>query len=104
MGAVRSVGLVGFPTDVSVSLPGSSPPPLPGALLPPASPLLVPLLGWLKTNAAGHVLVLFDTVELPVLMEKNRELAVELIIEYVPARWILALPERRGLLCIDACC
>ena len=37
--------------------------------------VLVPLLGWLKTNAAGHVLVLFDSVELPVLMEKNRELS-----------------------------
>jgi cytochrome b561 len=33
--------------------------------------VLVPLLGWLKTNAAGHVLVLFDSVELPVLMEKT---------------------------------
>ncbi|WP_207389798.1 cytochrome b [Aquitalea sp. USM4] len=40
-----------------------------------AGMVLVPLLGWLKTNAAGHVLVLFDTVELPVLMAKNRELS-----------------------------
>jgi cytochrome b561 len=36
---------------------------------------MVPLLGWLKTNAAGHDLVLFDTVNFPTLIEKNRELS-----------------------------
>jgi cytochrome b561 len=40
-----------------------------------AGMVLVPLLGWLKTNAAGHALVLFDSVELPVLLEKNRALS-----------------------------
>lgn len=37
--------------------------------------VMVPLLGWLKTNAAGHDLVLFDTVNFPTLIEKNRELS-----------------------------
>lgn len=37
--------------------------------------VMVPLLGWLKTNAAGHDLVLFDTISFPTLIERNRELS-----------------------------
>ncbi|UTH76641.1 cytochrome b [Chromobacterium sp. IIBBL 290-4] len=37
--------------------------------------LAEPLLGWLKTNAAGHGATLFPGFDLPALMEKNRHLS-----------------------------
>lgn len=39
------------------------------------SMLGIPLLGWLKTNAAGHPAGFFGLFELPMLLEKNRALS-----------------------------
>ena len=56
-----------------------------------AGMVMVPLLGWLKTNAAGHVLVLFDTVDLPVLIEKNRQLSSWFGLLHSVSAYLLAL-------------
>lgn len=37
--------------------------------------LAVPLLGWLKTNAAGHAVSVFGFFDLPMLLSKNRALS-----------------------------
>lgn len=37
--------------------------------------LTVPLLGWLKTNAAGHAVSCFGFLSLPTLIPKSRELS-----------------------------
>ncbi|MDN0074565.1 cytochrome b/b6 domain-containing protein [Crenobacter sp. SG2303] len=37
--------------------------------------LSIPLLGWLKTNAAGHAVHFFSLYSLPVLIDKNRALS-----------------------------
>lgn len=37
--------------------------------------LAVPILGWLKTNAAGHVANCFGVFSLPILVQKSRELS-----------------------------
>lgn len=37
--------------------------------------LAIPILGWLKTNAAGHVANCFGVVSLPTLVQKSRELS-----------------------------
>ncbi|HKT96119.1 MAG TPA: cytochrome b [Paraburkholderia sp.] len=37
--------------------------------------LVVPLLGWLKTNAAGHAASCFGLFSLPTLLHKSRELS-----------------------------
>ncbi|ACC75278.1 cytochrome b/b6 domain-containing protein [Paraburkholderia phymatum] len=37
--------------------------------------LVIPLLGWLKTNAAGHVASCFGLFSLPTLVSKSRELS-----------------------------
>jgi cytochrome b561 len=39
------------------------------------SMLGIPLLGWLKTNAAGHQASFFGLFDLPMLLEKNRRLS-----------------------------
>jgi cytochrome b561 len=39
------------------------------------SMLGIPVLGWLKTNAAGHAVSLFGLFDLPTLLEKNRALS-----------------------------
>ncbi|WP_293766110.1 cytochrome b/b6 domain-containing protein [uncultured Aquitalea sp.] len=53
--------------------------------------LLVPLLGWLKTNAAGHELTLFDSLTLPTLLEKNRELSHLLGLAHSATAYALAM-------------
>ena len=40
-----------------------------------AAMVAVPLLGWLKTNSAGHDIVLFDTIPLPSLIGKDHQLS-----------------------------
>lgn len=37
--------------------------------------LAIPILGWLKTNAAGHVVTCFGLFSLPTLVHKSRELS-----------------------------
>lgn len=37
--------------------------------------LAIPILGWLKTNAAGHVANCFGVFSLPTLVQKSRELS-----------------------------
>jgi cytochrome b561 len=37
--------------------------------------LAIPLLGWVKTNAAGHVASCFGLFSLPTLVPKSRELS-----------------------------
>jgi cytochrome b561 len=39
------------------------------------SMLGIPVLGWLKTNAAGHAVSFFGLFDLPTLLEKNRTLS-----------------------------
>lgn len=53
--------------------------------------VMVPLLGWLKTNAAGHELVLFDTINFPTLIEKNRQLSSWLGTSHSIAAYLFAL-------------
>lgn len=53
--------------------------------------VIVPLLGWLKTNAAGHDLVLFDIISFPTLIERNRELSSLLGLSHSIAAYCFAM-------------
>lgn len=55
-----------------------------------AAMLAIPLLGWLKTNAAGHAATFFELFSLPTLLPHNRTLSHWLGVSHSAAAYGLA--------------